>query len=527
MRGLTQAEFQAKRSVKRRIAEKETLNPAVIAKVGNGTGTVVVSGRPGWIHVRLHGDDNQLTDAKLGIPLDTASLDDAWVRVKKASPRKASYYVVQEFVTSSTGNPTPPMSAHPLDPDDGPHTGALTEDDVVFDDAAGHDHQGAGNKGTKVGHPDLLGVTTDQHHPKIHAPAHKSGGEQPLDVKELVDSEGRLLTGAQKTDLTDGGMTVLHQHAGGATASVLITLINRTGGQRTAGDVVVTDPSNDESFVGTAVVGYQGKVLVVGETIADLTGGLCWERGGPFDTKVTGAVDRNDGLRTSATIYRAEAAPSVTGGGVFAVALSPNISGEGTVKAVFLDALGGGGGVGTIEIQEDDAKVADAHIVNFEGGGGKVTDEGGGKVTVDITPGAGADISARVYHNAAQSIPNVTYTSLVFNSERFDTDGIHDPAVNNSRLTCKTAGKYQITINIGWDGNATNRRILRITLNGTTVIAQVEYPIKAYLFQFLTTLWDLDVDDYVEARVYQSSGGNRDVLYADAKSPEFMMVKVG
>jgi len=360
MRGLEQARYQAQRSFKRRIDEKETLNPAIIAKVGNGAGTVVVLGRPGWIYVRLHGDDNQLTEAKLGIPLDTGSLNDAWVRVRKASPRKASYYVVQEFVTSSTGDPAPPMSAHPLDPDGGPHTGTLPEAKVEFDDSTGHDHAGSGGKGKKISHPDLLGVTADQHHLKIHAPAHKSGGEQPLDVKELVDSEGRLLTGVQKADLTDGGLTVLHQHAGGATASVLITLTNRTGGQRTAGDVVVTDPDDDESFVGTAAVGYQGKVLVVGETIADLTGGLCWERGGPFDVKVTGAVDRNDGLRTSATIYRAAAAPSLTGTGVFAIALSPNISGEGTIKAVFLDAIGGGGGgVG------GGSEVAGCHVISY------------------------------------------------------------------------------------------------------------------------------------------------------------------
>lgn len=218
MRGLEQAKYQAERSFKRRIAEKETLNPAVIAKVGNGAGTVIVPGRSGWIYVRLHGDDNQLTEAKLGIPLDTGSLNDAWVRVKKASPRKASYYVLQEFITSSTGDPAPPMSAHPLDPDDGPHVGTLTEDEVIFDDAAGHDHAGTGNAGKKVSHPDLLGVAADQHHPKIHAPAHKSGGEQPLDVTELVDSEGRLLTGVQKIDLTDGGLTILHQHAGGTLA---------------------------------------------------------------------------------------------------------------------------------------------------------------------------------------------------------------------------------------------------------------------------------------------------------------------
>jgi len=47
-----------------------------------------------------------------------------------------------------------------------------------------------------------------------------------------------------------------------------------------------------------------------------------------------------------------------------------------------------GGGAGTIEIQKDDAKIADADTVNFEGGL-TVTDEGGGKVTVNVTGGAG------------------------------------------------------------------------------------------------------------------------------------------
>jgi len=204
------------------------------------------------------------------------------------------------------------MKAHPLDPDAGPHTGALTEDDVGFDDSGGHDHQGASDKGKKV------------------------------DLKDVVDTDSQLLTGAQKTDLTDGGTTVLHQHAGATTAAVEIVLTNETGSERSAGDVVMTDPDNDESFIGTSgSPGYQGKVLVVAETIATSGSGRCWERGGPFDIDVVGAVNRNDGLRTSATIYKAEAAPSVINAGVFAIALSSSGSDGGTVKAVFLDGLGG------------------------------------------------------------------------------------------------------------------------------------------------------------------------------------------
>jgi len=185
--------------------------------------------------------------------------------------------------------------------------------------------------------------------------------------------------------------------------------MNRTGGQRTANDVVVTHPSADNSFTGTAVEGYAGKILVVAETIESLATGTLWERGGPFDIEVEGAVTWNDGLRTSGTPYLAEAAPSPTGTGVFAIALEQAAAPTGTVSALFLDevaAPGGDGGVTTIEIQEDDVKITDASIVNFEGGGGKVTDEGGGKATINITPGAGSEVGG--CHGISYPISNQT-----------------------------------------------------------------------------------------------------------------------
>jgi len=79
-----------------------------------------------------------------------------------------------------------------------------------------------------------------------------------------------------------------------------------------------------------------------------------------------------------------------------------------------------GGGKGTVdiavEIQEDDVKVLDASTINFEGGGSKVTDEGGGKATVSI-PGAWALIEEQVFVGGAASalfnaIPQ-TYRALM------------------------------------------------------------------------------------------------------------------
>jgi len=137
---------------------------------------------------------------------------------------------------------------------------------------------------------------------------------------------------------------------------------------------------------------------------------------------------------------------------------------------------------------------------------------------------------ARVYHNVAQTLANATLTTLAFNSERFDTDGMHDNVTNNSRLTCKTAGKYQITGQVRFAANATGVRAAYIRLNGVTYIAVSGRPSASAVNIndiVVTTLYDLAINDYVEILVYQNSGATLDVVADGNYSPEFMMVRVG
>ena len=137
--------------------------------------------------------------------------------------------------------------------------------------------------------------------------------------------------------------------------------------------------------------------------------------------------------------------------------------------------------------------------------------------------------AARVYHNADQSISHNSVTKLAFNSERHDTDTIHDNASNNTRLTCVTAGKYQITVNVSFASNATGVRLVRILLNNTTVIAN--YLVDACATDrtviSLSTMYDLAAADYVEAQVFQTSGSSVNVEALGNYSPEFMMAKMG
>lgn len=153
---------------------------------------------------------------------------------------------------------------------------------------------------------------------------------------------------------------------------------------------------------------------------------------------------------------------------------------------------------------------------------------GPGRVIFLGGAGGVADISARVYHSVDQ--PTATGVSLIlaFNSERFDTDNIHNTVTNNSRLTCNTAGIYLIAVNISFAVSGTGGRSLLIRLNGTTLIASVEYqaPASFYTGMNVAVIYQLAPGDYVEALVQQLSGGALSVVASPQRSPEFMMVRV-
>lgn len=143
-------------------------------------------------------------------------------------------------------------------------------------------------------------------------------------------------------------------------------------------------------------------------------------------------------------------------------------------------------------------------------------------------PAGGYTEGARVYHNVHQSIPTDDLTTLIFNSERYDTDAIHDNVTNNERLTCKTAGKYQIVAFVTFGPNAVGDRQARLMVNGVTQIDN-SYGVRLGDFEIchLSSIWHLEVGDYLYLAVYQDSGGALDVKHHSAYSPEFMMQRIG
>ena len=126
--------------------------------------------------------------------------------------------------------------------------------------------------------------------------------------------------------------------------------------------------------------------------------------------------------------------------------------------------------------------------------------------------------ACRVYHNTTQSLTTATLTVLAFNSEREDTDTMHDTVTNNSRITIKTAGRYQVTAHVTFASNATGERGINLWVNGATYVAghnQMPVTSGSATIMSLTTSHKFAVNDYIEVVGFQGSGGALNILASD------------
>lgn len=143
--------------------------------------------------------------------------------------------------------------------------------------------------------------------------------------------------------------------------------------------------------------------------------------------------------------------------------------------------------------------------------------------------------TCRVTHNASQNTSgtaNAT-TAIAFNTERWDTDTLHDTVTNNTRITVVTAGVYVLNFS-GLITSAQDGDVMRIRLNGSTSIAGQGF--VTYAPGGTTTTWNITMTavytlaatDYVEAIYVNSAGtGARAVTNTGNVSPEFSAVWSG
>jgi len=118
--------------------------------------------------------------------------------------------------------------------------------------------------------------------------------------------------------------------------------------------------------------------------------------------------------------------------------------------------------------------------------------------------------ACRVYSSVDGDPTPDTWSVLGFDSERYDTDAMHNVAVNNSRLTIPTGGDglYHIWGGVAFDFSTLpgfNTIGLRILLNGTDVIGQTTLYVPdsggVYVLQVVCD-YELAATNYLQLQAY-------------------------
>lgn len=119
---------------------------------------------------------------------------------------------------------------------------------------------------------------------------------------------------------------------------------------------------------------------------------------------------------------------------------------------------------------------------------------------------------ARAEFTGNQSISNSTPTNLCYDTAVFDNDNLFAGGVSCTRLTAPVAGVYEINASVQWDNNSTGVRQLLIRKNASSDLAVDQVQAGGATGNSASTLAKLAAGDFIQASVFQNSGGNLSVL---------------
>lgn len=115
-------------------------------------------------------------------------------------------------------------------------------------------------------------------------------------------------------------------------------------------------------------------------------------------------------------------------------------------------------------------------------------------------------IGCRVRNTSGYNLDNDVATPLTWDTDDYDTSGMHSTSSETSKIVVPSDGKYLIWTNIAWESNSSGRRFLYITVNGVETWARAEEPFSGTLYWTLSTVTNLTTNQYVEIVAQQSAG---------------------
>jgi hypothetical protein len=135
------------------------------------------------------------------------------------------------------------------------------------------------------------------------------------------------------------------------------------------------------------------------------------------------------------------------------------------------------------------------------------------------------------YNSGGTSLGNGATVTVPLASEYYDVvqsgdTPMHDNVTNNTRITCRTAGKYQVDGYLSFQSNATGLRRLDIIVNGVTQVQATSPAVSGASTNIQASVTvPLSVGDYVELAAFQTSGGTL-ALNGTAPGPSRLTVRL-
>lgn len=364
----------------------------------------------------------------------------------------------------------------------------------------------------------------------------------PIATLEITDIERRAVTGDQR--VAQAIVSAIRAETNSGNSSVLPAAVSASGtasiigGEINGTTIGLLDPEAGR-FTTLQVDGTADIAVIASGTaaaehyalLADGSAGSDWDAiDASYLTFTAGSASNWDGSVSPAGVQ--EALDQLAGRAVDLEALSHTAVtlGAGNNAALALsgqeltltlpaladhDHSGGAGDGGTFDAANLTSGTAtDGYVLTADGSGGAAWEQR------FIGPGV------VVYNNANIAIANNSATEwLTFNSELRDDDNMHSTTTNTDRLVATRAGWYYVYCQIVFAGNATGRRQVVVAASTGHMAQQGAGVVDANSLGLnVSLLTYLDVNDYVRARAFQTSGGSLNVSYISGLSPYFGMV---
>lgn len=117
--------------------------------------------------------------------------------------------------------------------------------------------------------------------------------------------------------------------------------------------------------------------------------------------------------------------------------------------------------------------------------------------------------------SAVVAIANNTLTNATFTAELFDNDNMVNLGVDNTAVTCTTAGLYLVTGTVRWAANSVGSREINITLNTVNVggIRAQTAALPSQAQNDISILVYATAGQILRLAVLQTTGGNLNIDY--------------